>query len=211
MPIVGSGKRLFRVTPFGTILSEPMRNEFYYNCDIGSTPTAEAIATIVKADIVDPVATLQNDQTVWNGIEVIDLMNDENFFVLSFTVTGSSSSGTVADASYQAFEWRLHRSSRDMRGGFKRWAGLWDADSVNNTLTSAFQTANDAVIADIELALTVSGSVLQMCVVRDGPTKYDTTIDPQDPTTWRYTNVASIEGYPRITTQNSRKKSPSGG
>ena len=92
-----------------------------------------------------------------------------------------------------------------MRSGWKRFCGLDEADIDGVGFSTAFQAFVNSARADIIQDLNIDLVVLPLVILRDRPTPSDPGVDPEDPTTWRYTTVAGSVFPNRVTSQNSRK------
>lgn len=204
MPISGDGNRFFKVTVRGQLLGAATSNTFYYRQALPLQSDAQDVAGLF---VLGPLLAMRNIQTVsqtYQEVEAIDTRDVANFFTLAIALSGQIPSANPM-SSFTAMSWRLLRSSRDMRSGWKRLGGVDEGDVTGNTFLPAHFTAMQAAAPGIGGNLVDGIATLQLCIVRDRPTAGDPGIDPDDSTTWRYTDVASTQAVNRTTSQNSRK------
>ena len=204
MPIVGSSWRIYEVKDYYTIGSTECLSTWFYRITIVSQPSAAQLATNFASEVLDNLVDVQGDNVNHHTLEVIDYMDDSNFGTFSIDVDGSISISNALPH-FVCAGLRLLRSSRDMRSGWKRIGGQDESQAEGNQWSSAYKAILDSKVSGIIQDINIDLVALQLVVVRNRPTVSDPDIDPEDATTWRYTNVLSGEWVPYVTTQNSRK------
>jgi hypothetical protein len=204
MPLAGSANRFFKVLVRGLHGNQPTLNVFHYRQAVPLQSSAEDVATAFRFGPLGALATVTNSAQSWQEIEVIDSLDVANFHTLPVTLAGLI---TAAEAVAPFITWsmRLLRSTRDVRSGWKRFSGINEADISGNVLQAAHYAAINAAAPNIAADLVDGVLTLAHCIVRDGPTLGTPTVDPNDSTTWYYTDVSGVFVPNRITTQNSRK------
>lgn len=212
MPVVPSNSKVYRVEVLGTIHGQEMDMTWAYLSTSGTPPTAADVAAHVKVDIVDEIAALQHDQCHWAQINVHVNNEPAEYAELAIDVTGAvesnitnPSTGAGLAPDFFAVGVRLQRSSLDMGHGSKRFGGLIKANFDGDNLTSTALAEWVAAMGEIELVPGITTGAATLIILRDGPTKNDLTVDPNDYTTWKFTAVSALITKQQLTTQNSRK------
>jgi len=204
MPSVGTSNRIYSVTLKGTYAGANTINVFHYRCNIISQPTALLVAENFRDETLQSIVVPQLTGQAYSAIDVIDHMDVLNFSTLAITETGDR---TPVNSLPPFMTWSLQllRSSRDMRSGWKRFSALDEADVSGTVFSAAFIAFVVSAQAGIIQPLNIDLLSLPLVLVRDRPTPNSPLIDPDDPTTWLYTDVAGSVFPNRPTTQNSRK------
>lgn len=203
MPIVGSLYRIYQIKLFGLYGAAPTLNTFDYRVGIVAQPTALRVAEEFRDQILPEIIPTQVATQTYTSIECIDAMDDANFATLSVSTAGTRAGTQMA--AFIVWSMRLLRSSRDMRSGWKRFSGLTEEDVSGGAFTAAYLALLNTQAPLIADNILVDLADLLPIVLRDRPTPNDPLIDPDDPTTWRYTLVESVSVPNRVTSQNSRK------
>jgi hypothetical protein len=204
MPISGNSERFFKVTLRGLYGNQPTVNVFHYRQTLPLQSIASDVAGFFIAGPLAAIRSVQNSNQTYQEVEVIDTRDVANFHSEAISLAGAT---TALEALPGFIVWslRLLRSTRDMRSGWKRFSGLNEADISGNTFTTGHLALLNAAAPDIADDLIDGIATLAHCIVRDGPTKATPLVDPNDSTTWYYTDVAAQSVPNRVTTQNSRK------
>lgn len=205
MPAVGTVNRIYTVKLFGTYSGVQTLNVFHYRISIALQPTAEEVSDNFQSEVLAAIQDIVRSNVNYNTVEVIDEMDVANFGTFDIDVSGTGPSTGEAMASFVAIPIRLLRSSRDLRSGWKRFAGVDETSVITNTFTTSFETLVQTAVPDIVQDLNIGLGVLPLVILRNRPTPSTPTIDPEDPTTWLYSDVAEGQFVNRVTTQNSRK------
>jgi len=204
MPNVGSLNRIYEVILKGAYAGAPTLNTFHYRCSIISQPTALLVAENFRDETLQSIVTTQLTGQTYSAIDVIDHMDILNFATLNPAETGDRTPVNSV-APFVCWSLQLLRTSRDMRSGWKRFSGLDEADISGTVFSAGFIAFVTAAQAGIIQPLNIDLLSLPLVIVRDGPTPSTPLIDPDDPTTWLYTDVGGSAFPNRVTTQNSRK------
>lgn len=205
MPVVGSTNRIYQLTLSGSHGTAEVISTWSYRISSLLQPSALSVAEAFRDEVLPAIVVPLMANMIFTNIEVIDVLDIENFASLPVTETGDR---TVVDAltAFIVYSLKLVRSSRDMRSGWKRFSGLGEADVAGAAFAAGFIAFVDSVSADIIQPLNIDLAVLPLTLVRSRPTPNSPLIDPDDPTTWLYSDVAGVEFPNRVTTQNSRKQ-----
>lgn len=92
---------------------------------------------------------------------------------------------------------RLARTTKETRGGWKRYVAGTEDELAGNVWTPGFKAALDSLAAVLNDTLDVSGIILTPCIVRKD------LVNPAS--TWLYNPIAFGEAKSVVTTQNTRK------
>lgn len=204
MPLVGSNWRIYTVKLGYSVPPAQCLSVWNYRVTVVGQPTAQTVATNFENEIVDSLAPLVRDNVNFHTIEVVDENDVTNFGTFAINVNGTGS-GIQAAPPNLCWSLRLLRSSRDMRSGWKRISGLDESYFQGFNLESTYLASLEAAVPDLIQDLNIELLQLQLVILRNRPTVSDPDIDPEDVTTWRYTDVLSAQVPDRVTTQNSRK------
>lgn len=204
MPISGPSNRFFKIVLTGLHGTVETSNIFYYRQSSLLQSAAADLAVLFRDNVLAAIRTVQTVTQTYGLIEVIDSLDVANFDSLPVATTGQIASAAPEPA-FMVMSWRLMRSTRDMRSGWKRLSGIDESSVTGNVFAGAHFAAMQGVESNIGQALVDVIASLPLCIVRDRPTASDPGIDPDDSTTWRYTDVANVQAINRVTTQNTRK------
>lgn len=203
MPAVGSTNRIYKLKLNGLFNTTPTLNTFNYRVSALLQPTATEVAENFRDEVLPEIVPLQHSNQTYGSIEVIDTLDVENFVNLAVSTAGTRSGTSIAGFIVCSF--RLIRSSRDLRSGWKRFSGMTEEDISGGSFTASYFALMGAQAPGIEQALNIGLAVLPLCLVRDRPTPSSPLIDPDDPTTWLYSDVLAAQAIQRVTSQNTRK------
>jgi len=203
VPINGSAQ-ILEIIDRQVLFSQEVINRYWYRLDAISTPDLTALANAFRVSVANPLLAIQTDQLTHIETEIINHSDLSNYGTFS-----NGNSGDLTDPAilppFVAFGIRLLRSSRDMRNGAKRIAGMQEnyqddgflEAGVLATVASAVSGMGDNLVESIRNYVPI--------IVRNRPTADDPLIDPDDTSTWRYSFVSGVQVRTIVTTQNSRK------
>lgn len=199
MPTTGD---VFRITMCAELFGQDVCNVFHYIVAAwtGNVSLEDVIDDFVTT-VVTPVKAMQSSSLVYTMISIADAMSPEVYFEKPYTSAGGATS-TPSLPSYAAVGFKLVRTDRTTRNGFKRFAGVIEGDVTANALTNPNLSGWTAIETALAADLTVSGSgggaaTLAPAIVR---------MSPLDPYQVSEVNlVSSAEVNANVTTQNSRK------
>lgn len=193
---------IVQVTMTGISLNETTRNVFHYRVtDANGSTTAQNLLEAFQNAVVAPLMNILSVDTEVRLLEIDNLTDGLSFGELPLFSVEGNVAGSVMP-SYVVVGYKLLRSSKITRNGFKRFSGVVEADVTGNLMTSTFvnSAANQAVIDALgsEIVTGQAGVAASMFPVilgrRPGQTPPFVTQD-----------VAGVELQRNITSQNSRK------
>lgn len=204
MPIVGSGIQIIELVDNQEFFGQEVINRYWYYLNSTSTVDVAALAATFITNVVDAMRVIQSDQL--NHLTV-DVINHTDLASFGSFVTGTAGIRTPTEIMppFVAVGIRLLRTTRDMRNGFKRIAGMTEDIQNEGLFTAGFLTTVATQATGISATLTESIRNYQPVIIRNRPTNHDPLIDPLDTATWRYTFVSGTAVKNAVTTQNSRK------
>ena len=193
---------VIRLTICQNVAQQEVCNVFAYVVDnVTGNVTLEDVITRFISDVLDELNVIQSAAVLNDSVRAENLTNGIDFFEQDWTGTGDRAGAAVSV--FTAMSFRLNRSSKVTRNGFKRFPGI-SVDYENNSNT---WVTGDTDIGNLENSL---GDTL----IVDGDTVSDqATISPiilgrnsdGSPDLSRFQNVASVSFQNTKTTQNSRK------
>lgn len=202
MPVVGSNP-IFEIKLKQFYLQRNVLNVFHYRAIEGTAPTASAVANSFELQKVDAIISIQNSGLEHTAIEVIELTAVDNFIEVGLTGVIGELTGTSM-AAFFASSFRYLRTTRETRGGWKRFAGLTEEVIDGNDFVATFETAAAAVAT--ELAANMPVGILNLRPIILSP-RYTAlpVVNPLPVDEWVYNDVAGVQFVDRVTTQNTRK------
>lgn len=210
MPLFVPGTALYRITDNQTFGTQIVQNIYWYADD--PVIVEPALADIAAAFVTQIVSLIDN-------LQATGLVH-QNVFVEKFLSTGPTTFGTFASTGagaiatdnlppFNAVGVRLTVTTRETRPGFKRIAGLVEADTTGGALTAPALAAWQTATAGMDDTLVVAGGddlvpvIVRNTVTVDGVT----TQLPFDE--WRYQVTTLREVMPSVRSQTSRRAAAS--
>lgn len=202
MPITSVDYRVTLQVTYGT----PCYSVFHYRKDGAHLAgDAERLADAFDIQVVESIAGLMNNSVTLNSIEVVNLVDPFDYTTRGTTDTQGDVGTTQAGPRFLAYSFRLNRTRRDGRHGYKRFVGVAEdlvaGESAN--VSGALITAVPLVVAALGATITNGGaSFLPMIqhkepvTLPDGNVHYILT---------DLFNVGPVE-FQGLTTQNTRKQ-----
>ena len=190
---------ILRFTACQNLFGETACNVFYYVVAAwtGNLSYSDALDEFLTA-VGAKQAAMQSTAVTWEQIKVENVTNGVDFDIKT---SGLPSGGTTGDSlpSYVAAGFRLDRETGVTRNGFKRVAGIIEAQVLGNVFTGASDgdTVAYANALNDSLILDVNDELVPVIVGRNANGTLDLT---------RINNITTVTIKPNITTQNSRKK-----
>lgn len=182
---------------FNTTAGDLIQNVFFYE-NVGVAQNAELLATAFEDQVLDNIATIQSAAIKINSIQVINLDDPLDYFVLAPTTPAEGAVTGDCLPQFVCWSFRLNRVSRSVRNGQKRIAGVPETLQVNGVAVAGASTDLTALADAMGTNLTdVSGANYTPRIGRrplPGHPLSDTVL-------FAVRNV----NYVRISTQNSRK------
>lgn len=192
---------LIQATVKQTYLGQQILNVYNYritNITGAGADYLEQFANWIDDTINDVVAAIQISSLVYTEVEMRNLSNGLDFFVLPVTRTGDiADSGNNAVPSFVSAGFQLVRESLATRNGYKRYAGLSDGLLVNNSY--AISDAQRDAIQDALAADWVSGVITVAEPIIWGSPRADAPVGA-----YIYSSIGSAI-YRGVGTQNTRK------
>lgn len=125
---------LYQATLRQTLDNEELLNVFFYGND-AEDGTAEDLALTLDVAALAVLSNIQVAALEYNTFEVINLFDDDDFFIHPVTsnglVTGDPYPSTVA------LNFTLRPSSRAVRPGSKRFGGIGESAGAGNVVTGS--------------------------------------------------------------------------
>lgn len=203
MPINGSAQ-ILEIIDRQVLFNQEVINRYWYRLDAVSTPDLTALAAVFKVQIPNSLLSIQSDQLTHIETEIINHTDLTNYGTFTNGDTGSLTDPAILPP-FVAFGIKLLRSSRDMRNGAKRIAGMQENYQDDGFLEPGILATVASAVGGMDTTLVESIRNYFPVIVRNRPTPSDPTIDPDDTSTWRYTFVSGVVVRTVVTTQNSRK------
>lgn len=203
MPIVGDGS-LYQIKDFQLRGSDQFLNVYHYYLDVPpDTIDAIDIAGAWHALFALQIPQLQPPVITHTTLVVDELTSNQNFVEIP-ALTGAGTLVGVELASYQAASFRLLRTTKETRSGWKRMAAGTEDVIGGNAWSIPF-------IAELEEFAGVLGAFLDLGVNRPYPVIVGKTYtgDPpvlNPPNQWLYNPISAVEAVTIVTTQNTRKR-----
>lgn len=187
---------VFRLVDVQAYLGQIVTNVYHYQ-NRREDGNANTLAEAFVADVLPFVTPLQSENLEHREIQVINLDNDADFAQLAISIDGNTIISSDDAPAFLACRLRLLRSSRAIRNGAKRYAGLKEGAFAGNSI-GATQLAAMTDLADA-LTNPVTGT----------PTgEYDLVlwgdVTPNRPAPI-VVDIDDVSPDPFVTTQNSRK------
>ena len=206
MPVVGEDQQIFEIIDRQSYLGQEVINRYWYLLDNLSPPVLNSLASDFSNTVIGDVIGFQNEALTHLDLTIINHSNPASFGLFSINLDGLLV-GTDLLPPFCALGVRLNRTSRELRNGQKRYAGIRETAQVDGIFDSGFLAGVAANVAGLTATLTESIRNYVPVIVRNKPTKTDLTIDPNDAATWKYVTIGGVTIKNTVTTQNSRKYS----
>src|SRR6185436_3891596 len=150
---------LIRITDRRTFLAQEVLNVYFYRVTsitgLG-TGYLDLMGAAFADLVVDPVAALQASDVSHSELFLENLSNgiDINTFTTGFPVVGAAGSDSLPP--YASYGFQLIREDRTTRNGYKRFAGVTEANQTDGIYTggaTAISNVEDALKADMVVGL----------------------------------------------------------
>lgn len=192
-----------------------LENVYFYR-QVSAVGSASSLADAFTANMLPDLLDIQTDTIKYNRLVVTNLFTVSDFATVTYdTATGRGSAGGVnADTlpPHDAVTFRLVRTSREIRNGFKRFAGVPELVQNRGVITEAsyialLETMRTTLAQNIGAPL--SGEFDPVVVKRIK------TVVPGQPPTYRLPTSAAEAVFSQFTdvlvsleirTQNTRKR-----
>jgi len=181
----------------GNLHSQTINNMFYYVDNAVSGGDAQVLGELFEDWMLPVIATIVSSSYTMTDIEVQNLSDPTDFFVLSTSVPGVR--GATTQGPFQAWGFRLNAASLVEKSGAKRIAGVAESDTTNGIVDGTMLSSVNSVGAALGNGLPLVGTKLFRPRIRHlanpgelGPPEY-------------YYGIIASGVYTAVTTQNSRK------
>lgn len=195
---------LYTITDVQTLQSQQVLNVYVYK-QLAEPSAGTSIASLVNAFIEFVAYRVQNLQTAevhHEGLYVINLDNPDEFALIPIADDGNVSGETLPP--FAAWAFRLNRTSRAVRNGQKRIAGIPEsyqqggyASATADTAIAAYATILSAILVN-----SVDGGSFQPRILHKATTA---GVGGATETTPRADYAVGSAQYTAISTQNTRK------
>lgn len=193
---------LIQVVDFQDYLEQEILNVYYYRFVVLTGATFAVYSDLAdwfEDNIITNVKAIQNGQLTHTSIEVRNLSNGLDIFTKTVSIAGTDGSGGPdAAASFLSVGFRLIRESLVTRNGYKRFAGINEANTSENQF--AFPGTTEA---DIGAAL--ADDVTLGAVVTFVPIIVKRPIGTPPVASYLYSDIGSAEYAGHLGSQNTRK------
>jgi hypothetical protein len=205
---------IFQLTLTGSYQDKTINNVFFYGqLNPNASPTVSSSLALISGFVEDVLPSLNaclSDELTWTNIEAFNLFDFADFASdASFSNNAGLFNGTPV-APFMAYEYRANRARRDVRNGYKRFAGVCEEILDGTFIAPAyFGTFNTAGVA-LTNTVTYSGAVgtpsFQGCIVKRIRVDTAGVISYRLPVSQAEATVYVAEwSIVRVTTQSSRK------
>ena len=188
---------VYELTDHQTYLSQEVANRYHFR-NVGVSGTAEDCALAYVTDILPSLLPLQDDLLEHVRISVINYDDPTDYHEEALVGSeGTSALGGDALPSFVAFRLRILRSSREIRNGSKRYAGLNEGQVNQNTLVAGEVVKLETLASALEQQITapLGGTFSLVLYGHITPNRPAPIVVP----------VAGVQALSGVTTQNSRK------
>lgn len=175
-------------------LGKDCQNRFYYRQTAGTSLLAGGLNAALVDDLIPIMASLQSEDLVYDRIEIINMDNPADFgiFPVPGPITGARV-GTTAP-SFNAWAFRLNRTTRNIRNGRKSLAGVMEGDTTGNDPHPDFLPV-----------LNAAGIIFGATIVNTAGDAYAPLLAREVLGVITYSEPVSSAQFVRYSTQNSRK------
>ena len=187
---------IYELTDRQTFGNREIVNRYHYR-NVNEAGTAEDLALAYVGDVLPFVTPLQTVNLNHFAINVINYDDPGDFIEYAIDIDGNSTSTGDDMPPFLACRFVLHRASRDVRNGSKRYAGLREQDVVADNVTAGYKgrMVNLADALELNITSPVTGEfelVIYGAVTPNRPTPI-------------VVGVTGVSALFSVTTQNSRK------
>lgn len=116
--------------------SEEFLNVFHFRQSSAEGSSAD-LANTIQTQLMPPILFIQSPKIQWLGLSTRNLFTVDDFTENTFDpgdVIGTSSSGDMLPV-FNAVTFRLVRTNREIRNGFKRFVGIPESVQVDGLIT----------------------------------------------------------------------------
>lgn len=198
MPAITAG--LYTVKLFQSYAGADPLNVFWYRHTLSDNNAAATVRTAFMSDVLPLIAAIQGTTLTYLNLLV------QPIFGTGLEASGvpTPSGGTVvhttdAIAAFIAASFRLFRATAETRSGWKRFAGLQEADLAGGDFSVAYQVLLTNLEAVLDDDLGIANEIQPVLVRKPG------IYSGGEQLGWIYTNIQSAAFANRPTTQNTRK------
>lgn len=203
MPTIGTGS-LFKLEDVQSRGADSVINRYWYYSTVApNTISANEVITLWETKFATAISNIQPSVISHDTTRVEEITSLSNFLEANSTLPAGALAG-VQLQSYAAASFRLLRTTKETRSGWKRYAAGTDLTIAGNDWTAGFLTTMNvlALLLDDNL-VAVAGNLLPV-IVRRTFTGDPPVLNPISQ--WLYNVIFSADSKPQATTQNTRKK-----
>lgn len=177
---------------------------FFRKTSAHVTNDAEDLCRAFNATMIPAIAGIMNTVVNLGTIEAINLADLTDYFVLESTAVNGSINSTSPAPTFVAYNFRLNRSTRQGRNGYKRFVGVAEelVSFGTSTVSGALTTAIPTLVGALQTSISYGGKTWtpripyrQLTTMPDGSEQYILT---------DLFNISTAE-FRGLTTQNTRK------
>ena len=168
-------------------------NVFYYERTAG-TAGAAALSTAFRSTVCPAIRALISTSVTQQQLDVANLSDPTDFNTATIGIAGTRGGEYLPP--YCCWTYRFNRSRRDMRNGWKRFAGISEGDQGNGIISAPMVGIANTLASSMNANQTDGAGTTWR------PVLYAKAI-PSRPVAF-YAPIASV-AYIRISTQNTRK------
>ena len=179
-----------------TFLGQEIINRYHYR-NVVENGTAEGLAIGWIQDVLLNITPIQSSDLQHTVVDVINLDDETDFFSQVSGISGGDTASGENLAPFIASRLRILRSSRAIRNGSKRYAGLREGMVNGTVVTTSYHTGLQTLADALQLQVTSPlGGNWELVLYGD--------VTPNRPAPI-VVAVADVEPSFAVTTQNTRK------
>jgi hypothetical protein len=149
---------VIQLRDFQTYLGVEFENVYYYQVDVlGSGSVGAALATAFNSVVRPPLLQFQSEACDHVGLGYTNLMNLNEFGTVTTVPTPSGVVTGQGQASFYALTFKLFRTDRSVRNGYKRIGGIPETVVTGNSVDAAFTADVDAFAETLDNDLSSNG------------------------------------------------------
>ena len=150
---------IYRLKDFQTFLGQQVLNVYYYRMSAGSGG-AQDLITAYLLDVLPNIVPFQTDDVTHTVIEAMNLASLTDFAQQSITSGGQGQEVSQSSSPFHAYGFRLVRTTRETRQGYKRYAGVPSPAVVDGVITTPSIQASLSALEPV-LAATIDDGLGQ--------------------------------------------------
>lgn len=187
---------VYRLVDFQTYDGQTLSNVYHYQ-NVNDPADAEALAQGFVEDHLPAIRVIQSPALEHTVVTVVNLNDEEDFHELAVGLSGNTTEAGQGMAAFICSRLILHRTSRAIRNGAKRYAGLVEGAVEGRNVNTSYKGLLDDLADALEVNITpIPSGEFELVLYGDvTPNRPAPIVVP----------ISSVEAQWTISTQNSRK------